>query len=64
MAVDAGELKQLARPWKAIGRISWLKDGGGILTIAADHKNADEGSQIWMVAYPGGEVSRGQLEHL
>jgi Tol biopolymer transport system component/DNA-binding winged helix-turn-helix (wHTH) protein len=58
LAVDTGELKQLStRPWKTIGRISWLKDGSGILTIAAD-PGQDEGSQIWMVAYPGGEVRR------
>ena len=58
LAVDTGELKQLStRPWKTIGRISWLKDGSGILTIAAD-PGPDEGSQIWMVAYPSGEVRR------
>ena len=56
--VDSGELKQLStRPWKTIGRISWLKDGSGILTIAAD-PGPEEGSQIWMIAYPGGEVRR------
>jgi Tol biopolymer transport system component/DNA-binding winged helix-turn-helix (wHTH) protein len=56
--VPTGELKQLStRPWRSIGRISWLKDGSGILTIAAD-PGADERSQIWMVAYPGGEVRR------
>ncbi len=58
LSVDTGELKQLStRPWKTIGRISWLKDGSGILTIAAD-TGPDEGSQIWMVAYPSGEVRR------
>src|SRR5580765_4727569 len=58
LAVDTGELKQLStRPWKTIGRISWLKDGSGILTIAAD-PGIDEGSQIWMVAYPSGDVRR------
>lgn len=58
LSVDTGELKQLStRPWKTIGRISWLKDGSGILTIAAD-PGPEEGSQIWMVAYPSGEVRR------
>jgi Tol biopolymer transport system component/DNA-binding winged helix-turn-helix (wHTH) protein len=58
LSVDTGELKQLStRPWKTIGRISWLRDGSGILTIAAD-PGPDEGSQIWMVAYPSGEVRR------
>jgi len=58
LSVATGELKQLSTvPWKTIGRISWLKDGSGILTIAAD-PGPDEGSQIWMVAYPGGDVRR------
>lgn len=58
LSVDTGELKQLStHPWKTIGRISWLKDGSGILTIAAD-PGPDEGSQIWMVANPSGEVRR------
>jgi Tol biopolymer transport system component/DNA-binding winged helix-turn-helix (wHTH) protein len=58
LSVDTGEIKQLStRPWKTIGRISWLKDGSGILTIAAD-PGPDEGSQIWMVAYPSGDVRR------
>jgi Tol biopolymer transport system component/DNA-binding winged helix-turn-helix (wHTH) protein len=58
LTVDTGELKQLStRPWKTIGRISWLNDGSGILTIAAD-PGPEEGSQIWMVAYPSGEVRR------
>jgi TolB protein len=58
LAVDSGELKQLSTvPWKTIGRIVWLKDGSGILTVAAA-PGPDEGSQIWMVAYPSGEVRR------
>jgi Tol biopolymer transport system component len=56
--VESGRLTQLStRPWKTIGRVSWLKDGSGILTIAAD-PGPDEGRQIWMVAYPSGEVRR------
>jgi Tol biopolymer transport system component/DNA-binding winged helix-turn-helix (wHTH) protein len=58
LSIDSGQLKQLSTvPWKTMGRISWLKDGTGILTIAAA-PGPDEGSQIWMVAYPGGEVRR------
>ena len=56
--VATGELKQLStRPWKTLGRICWLKDNSAILTIAAD-PGPDDGSQIWMVAYPSGEVRR------
>jgi len=58
LSVDNGQLKQLSTlPWKTIGRIAWLKDGSGILTIAAQ-PGPDEASQIWLVSYPGGEVRR------
>jgi len=58
LSIDKGELKQLSTlPWKSIGRIAWLRDGSGILTIAAQ-AGPEEASQIWLVSCPGGEVRR------
>ena len=44
-------------PWQTIGPISWLKDGSGLVFIAAE-QDAEPNGQIWYVSYPGGKVRR------
>ena len=58
LPVAGGELKPLTRPiWREIGRIAWLKDGSGIMGIAASAGTKEE-RQIWLATYPSGEVRR------
>jgi dipeptidyl aminopeptidase/acylaminoacyl peptidase len=52
-----GELRPLAPSWRDISRVVWLKDGSGLLIIAAGIDPHDT-SQVWFVAYPRGEVHR------
>ncbi|HEU5239350.1 MAG TPA: winged helix-turn-helix domain-containing protein [Pyrinomonadaceae bacterium] len=44
-------------PWQSIGSISWLRDGSGLVFIAAE-QDAEPNGQIWYVSYPGGKVRR------
>jgi Tol biopolymer transport system component len=44
-------------PWQTMGRISWLRDGSGLVFIAAE-AGSEENGQIWHVSYPGGKVRR------
>ena len=58
LQVAGGELKTLTAPrWREISRLTWLKDGSGILAIAANPEHV-ENRQIWLAVYPGGEVRR------
>ena len=58
LRAEGGDLKPLTIPrWREIGRIDWLKDGSGIMAIAAD-VGTREARQIWLVDYPSGETRR------
>ena len=53
---DGVEKQITSQQWSAIGPNCWLRDGSGLVTIAAE----DPGSnwQIWFVSYPAGTVRR------
>lgn len=52
------ELKALAAPqWREIQSTVWLKDGSGLVAVAASTV-AQEFRQIWFVAHPGGQTRR------
>jgi Tol biopolymer transport system component len=42
--------------WASIERITWLKDGSGLLMNAAD--SAESPYQLWLLSYEGGEARR------
>jgi Tol biopolymer transport system component/predicted Ser/Thr protein kinase len=44
------------RRWHLVNDFSWLPDGSGLLLAAQD--TAETPVQLWIVAYPGGEVRR------
>lgn len=54
---DGIEKLIVSGPWRTIGRISWLRDGSGLVFIATE-EGAEANGQIWYVSYPAGEVRR------
>ena len=57
VSAETGSHKPFAAiKFKSIEDIYWLKDGSGLLFIGFDTNEAF--SQIWHIAYPGGEVRR------
>jgi len=42
--------------WKRVGQVAWLTDGSGLLMVAAEPGGSS--TQIWHLAYPGGEAHR------
>jgi serine/threonine protein kinase len=56
--VGDGSIRPLtSHRWKAIGRISWLLDGKGIVFTAAEHR-AGSTSQLWYMDYRSGQANR------
>jgi eukaryotic-like serine/threonine-protein kinase len=53
---DGSEKALSSRRWWRIGRMSWLRDGSGI--VFAANEDVAGPSQIWYLSYPGGEVHR------
>lgn len=52
-----GEVKPLTQEyWDDVGRVVWLKDGTGLGVVG--RAKGEDGTQIWHVAYPGGEIRR------
>ncbi len=53
--IDTGaEVPLTAQRWAMMGQVAWLTDGSGLLVAAAErHANL---TQIWHLAYPGGEA--------
>jgi serine/threonine protein kinase/Tol biopolymer transport system component len=43
--------------WSSPGRVAWVGDGSGLVLDASD-QSSSLSSQLWYVAYPGGEVRR------
>ena len=46
-----------ARNWFNVGRIDWVPDGSGLLFDGSEG-TSDYPSQLWLISYPNGEVSR------
>jgi serine/threonine protein kinase len=56
--VGDGSIRSLTpQRWKAIGRISWLQDGKGIVFTAAEQR-AGSTSQLWYMDYQSGNAYR------
>ena len=52
-----GEIKPLTQEhWDYVGRVVWFKDGRGLAVVG--RAKGEEKTQIWHVAYPGGETRR------
>lgn len=57
--VADGTIKPLtALEWKSIQRVSWLRDGSGMIVVAADKNSWQRFSQLWSVTYPAGDARR------
>lgn len=55
---DGGAGRPLAfERWQSVGRMDWLADGSGLLTIAAE-LGANSTQQIWYISYPKGAARR------
>jgi Tol biopolymer transport system component/DNA-binding winged helix-turn-helix (wHTH) protein len=54
---DGVEKQITSQQWSAIGAICWLRDGSGLVTIAAEQEPGSSW-QIWYVSYPAGKVQR------
>lgn len=54
---DGVEKQITSQQWSAIGAICWLRDGSGLVTIAAEQEPGSS-RQIWYVSYPAGKVRR------
>ena len=56
VSVSNGSIQRLTNTeWTEVSMISWLKDGKGMITVAAE-KRSD--SQLWHVFFPGGATQR------
>jgi len=53
---DGGERFLTAQSWAVFGHLAWLGDGRGL--VADTSEDFDNGFQIWLASYPGGEVRR------
>lgn len=53
---DGVEKQITSQQWSAIEAICWLRDGSGLVTIAAEEPGSSW--QIWYVSYPAGKVRR------
>jgi Tol biopolymer transport system component len=57
VSVADGSLKTLVQRPDRMGRVAWLGDGSGLLTVVQDPARSFEG-QIWYASYPGGEMRK------
>ena len=56
--VGTGQIKSLTSPlWRDVRKIIWLKDGSGLLVIAAGVDPEDK-RQVWFVSSASGEARR------
>jgi eukaryotic-like serine/threonine-protein kinase len=56
--ISDGAIRQLTpQKWKAIGRVSWLLDGKGIVFTATEQR-AGSNSQLWYMDYATGKAQR------
>ena len=54
---DAVDKPIVSGSWQTIGPIIWLRDGSGLVFIAAED-GSERNGQIWYVSYPDGKVRR------
>ncbi|HET6863383.1 MAG TPA: protein kinase, partial [Pyrinomonadaceae bacterium] len=54
---DASIRQLTTQKWKAIGRVTWLHDGKGLLFTATEQR-AGSTSQLWYMDYPSGKAYR------
>jgi Tol biopolymer transport system component/DNA-binding winged helix-turn-helix (wHTH) protein len=52
---DGVEKQITSQQWSAMGSSCWLRDGTGLVVIAAEQES---NSQLWFVSYPSGKVRR------
>jgi len=57
VSVADGSIKTLLQRPDRMGRVAWLGDGSGLLTVVLDPARSFEG-QIWYASYPGGEMRK------
>lgn len=56
--VSDASVKQLTtQKWKALGRVTWLHDGKGIVFTATEQRGGST-SQLWYMDYPSGKAYR------
>lgn len=57
VSTENSSIKRItSKRWQEVGRAAWLKDGSGLLVVAADQESAL--MQIWHVRYPSGELHK------
>jgi Tol biopolymer transport system component len=57
ISVETGEVKRITQQrWFDVKQVTWLADGGGILTTA--QQDANSGYKIWEISYPSGEAQK------
>ncbi|MEO6391083.1 MAG: winged helix-turn-helix domain-containing protein [Pyrinomonadaceae bacterium] len=44
--------------WNWIGQLTWLQDGSGLVMTAWDSASEVMSDQVWLLAFPGGEMRR------
>ncbi len=62
ISVADGSSREIYRSESKIGRLRWLPDGGGLVTVLANPAALPRlpamGGQIWYISYPAGEARR------
>ncbi|HEX8844121.1 MAG TPA: protein kinase [Pyrinomonadaceae bacterium] len=53
---DGKEQVLTPQPWRHIGRVEWLPDGGGLLMVALEQGSTV--AQIWHLSYPDAEARK------
>ncbi len=53
---DGGEEALTAHQWENVGQVAWLADGSGLLVAATEAQESL--TQVWSLAWPGGETRR------
>ncbi len=63
LQVDDGSSRELYRTDRQLGRLRWLPDGSGLLTVISERLERRQfgrvtGGAIWRIAYPSGQAER------
>jgi Tol biopolymer transport system component len=54
---SSGERRQLGGSWVWVSSLAWLSDGKGLM-LAAGRDPSETRGQLWLLSYPGAEVTR------